>query len=129
MTGSATMRHRIFVRGHEELPGKTTKPARESPLTRTRRALQAFGRQLGAIRTEANISQGELSRRSKVGRQSISEIDLGRENPSLETIVLLADGLRCELSDFPRTSTRRVSGLHQARTTSLPRARELQRLT
>jgi transcriptional regulator with XRE-family HTH domain len=35
-----------------------------------------------------------------VGYRFISELELGRENPSLETIVLLADGIGCELADF-----------------------------
>jgi transcriptional regulator with XRE-family HTH domain len=53
-----------------------------------------------------------LSRRSKVGRQFISEIELGRENPSLETIVMLADGLQYDLSDFFPSRQRRGSAFN-----------------
>ena len=74
-----------------------------SPLIQTRPGLQVFGPQLRAIRREANIREAELSRRSTVGHQFISEIDLGRENPSRDTSLLLADGLRWDAANFLST--------------------------
>lgn len=50
------------------------------------------------------ISQRELDRRSHVGYRFISELEIGKENPSLATVLRLADGLACELADlFPRS--------------------------
>jgi transcriptional regulator with XRE-family HTH domain len=67
--------------------------------------LADFGKQVRHIRHAAGISQCELARRSRVGNKFISELELGRENPSLATIVLLADGLGCEPVDlFPARS-------------------------
>jgi transcriptional regulator with XRE-family HTH domain len=74
-----------------------------SPLLKTRPALIDFGQQLRRVRLGVRITQRELARRSRVGYRFISETELGRENPSLETIVLLAHGLGCDLADlFPR---------------------------
>lgn len=68
---------------------------------KTRPALMDFGHQR-RVRLNVRITQRELSRRSRVGYRFISETELGRENPSLEIIVLLADGLGCELADLFR---------------------------
>jgi hypothetical protein len=47
-------------------------------------------------------SSTAAARRWQVGHRFISEMELGRENPALATIVLLAHGLGCELADlFP----------------------------
>jgi len=35
-----------------------------------------------------------------MGERFITELELGRGNPSLATIVLLADGLDCNVVDF-----------------------------
>jgi transcriptional regulator with XRE-family HTH domain len=68
----------------------------------TRPALIDFGQQVRRVRMAAKISQRELGRRAHIGYRFISELELGRENPSLETIVLLSYGLGCELADlFP----------------------------
>jgi transcriptional regulator with XRE-family HTH domain len=68
----------------------------------TRAVLATFGQRFRAARLSMMMSQRELSRRSRVGYRFISEMELGRENPSLATIALLADGLGCDLSDlFP----------------------------
>ena len=65
--------------------------------------LVTFGAHVRAVRRAAGISQRELDRRSNVGYRFISELELGKENPSLATLMRLAAGLRCELSDlFPR---------------------------
>lgn len=69
----------------------------------TRAVLVSFGQRFRSIRLSAKMTQRELARRSRVGYRFISEMELGRENPSLATIVLLADGIGCELADlFPR---------------------------
>lgn len=64
--------------------------------------LADFGRRIRQVRLAAGISQRELDRRSRVGYRFISDLELGKENPSLAAMVLLADGLSCELADlFP----------------------------
>lgn len=64
--------------------------------------LADFGKRFRQIRLAAGVNQRELARRSRVGYRFISEMELGRENPSLATIVVLADGVGCELADlFP----------------------------
>lgn len=71
-----------------------------SPLLKAQPVLVDFGKQLRRVRRNARITQQELARRSKVGWRFIIEMELGRGNPSLATIVLLADGLGCELVDL-----------------------------
>lgn len=66
----------------------------------TRPALEAFGLRVKAVRLAVGITQRELGRRSKVGYRFLSELERGKENPSLETIVLIAHGLNCDLADF-----------------------------
>lgn len=68
--------------------------------TQTRAALVTFGKRVRAERLAALMTQRELARRSRVGYRFISELELGRENPSLATIVLLADGLGCNVVDL-----------------------------
>lgn len=61
-----------------------------------------FGKQVRQVRLAARMSQRELDRRSRVGYRFISELELGRENPSLATIWRLSEGLGCDLADlFP----------------------------
>lgn len=62
-----------------------------------------FGKRVRELRRAAGLSQLELSRDSRMTARFIQEIEHGRSNPSLETIVLLADALGCSLGDmFPR---------------------------
>lgn len=62
--------------------------------------LSTFGAHMRAVRLAAGITQRELDRRSHVGYRFISELEQGKENPSLATLMRLADGLRCELADL-----------------------------
>lgn len=65
--------------------------------------LADFGKQVRHVRLVIGMSQRELDRRSHVGYRFISELEIGKENPSLATIMRLADGLGCEMADlFPR---------------------------
>ena len=77
-----------------------------SPLLKARPALMEFGRQLRRLRLEAGLDQRQLSKRSGIGYRFISLIELGRQNPSLATIVLLADGIGREVAElFPPKHT------------------------
>lgn len=70
---------------------------------RTRPVMVRFGIRVRELRRAAGLSQLELSRDSRMTARFIQEIEHGRSNPSLETIVLLADALGCTLADmFPR---------------------------
>ena len=57
------------------------------------------------------MTQVELERRSRVGSKFISEIERGTTNPSLETMVLVADALGCDVVDLllPDNSSTPVS--------------------
>jgi transcriptional regulator with XRE-family HTH domain len=59
----------------------------------TERILRGFGRALRELRLEAELSQERLGERSGLTRNYISDLELGRKNPSLRTIAALAKGL------------------------------------
>lgn len=71
-------------------------------LRSARAAITTFGRRVRAGRLAAGLTQAELGRRARVGRAYISEIELGISNPSLETMVLVADVLACPVADLLR---------------------------
>ena len=49
-----------------------------------------LGRNLKRIRTQKNITQGDIARTLKVGRSFITNIENGKTNPTLATITRLA---------------------------------------
>lgn len=55
---------------------------------------------LAELRTQAGITQRELSIRSGVNPQTISEIERGIANPTLSTLSALARALKVELSEL-----------------------------
>jgi len=59
-----------------------------------------FGKQVRRIRIASKMSLRQLDQRSHVGFRFIGELELGKENPSLATILRLAEGLGCELADL-----------------------------
>jgi len=71
------------------------------------------GRALRQLRRDAGISLSELSRRSGVGKATLSELEAGRRNPTLETLYALTTALRVPLSAAlpePRASADAISG-------------------
>lgn len=56
------------------------------------------GRALQQLRRDAGISLSELSRRSGVGKATLSELEAGRRNPTLETLYALTTALNVPLS-------------------------------
>ncbi|WNI27539.1 helix-turn-helix domain-containing protein [Streptomyces sp. ITFR-6] len=56
------------------------------------------GRRLRALRHQQELSLSELSRRSRVGKGTLSELESGRRNPTLETLYALAIALGRPLS-------------------------------
>jgi transcriptional regulator with XRE-family HTH domain len=65
-----------------------------------RAAVLTFGRSVRACRLAAGISQVELGRRSRVTSKFIGEIERGTSNPSLETMLLVAHALKCDLAQL-----------------------------
>jgi transcriptional regulator with XRE-family HTH domain len=51
-------------------------------------------------RCAAGLSQVALGRRANVGWRFISEVELGRGNPSLGTMAMIASGLGCDLAEL-----------------------------
>ena len=60
-------------------------------------SIVSFGFRVRECRLAAHISQAELARRSRMTRKAIGQIERGTTNPTLETMTLIAAGLRCEL--------------------------------
>ncbi|MCM2416499.1 helix-turn-helix transcriptional regulator [Streptomyces sp. RKAG290] len=52
-----------------------------------------LGRRLRALRQEQGLSLSELSRRSRVGKGTLSELESGQRNPTLETLYALTTAL------------------------------------
>jgi transcriptional regulator with XRE-family HTH domain len=65
-----------------------------------RALIASFGRRVRECRLAMGISQVELGRRSRVTSKFISEIERGTSNPSLETVLLVADALGRSLPDL-----------------------------
>jgi transcriptional regulator with XRE-family HTH domain len=66
--------------------------------------LADFGKRVRQVRLQMAITQRELDRRCHVGYRFISELELGNENPSLATMLRIADGLGCHLSELLPTA-------------------------
>ncbi len=74
-------------------------------LRSARAAMANFGRHVRIHRVAAGWSQRELARRAHMTQGFISELECGKANPSLETMVLVADALRCPLVELVRTDS------------------------
>lgn len=59
-----------------------------------------LGLRIREFRNNLEISQEELSFRSGINRNYISDIELGRRNPTVITLEKLAKGLDVEIYDF-----------------------------
>jgi transcriptional regulator with XRE-family HTH domain len=54
----------------------------------------AFGKSLKSRRLSSNLSQEQLGLKSGLSRPNISELEMGKKDPSLFTIFKLADALK-----------------------------------
>lgn len=54
---------------------------------------ELIGRNLQRVRRERGMSQGELSRRSGLAKQTLSVVEAGGGNPTVETLAALASAL------------------------------------
>lgn len=55
---------------------------------------------LKRIRTERGLSLSELSRRSKIGKATLSQLEAGTGNPTIETVFSLSRVLEVPISDL-----------------------------
>jgi transcriptional regulator with XRE-family HTH domain len=60
----------------------------------------AFGKSLKSKRLSSNLSQEQLGLKSVLSRPYISELEMGKKDPSLFTIFKLADALKVNPSFF-----------------------------
>ncbi|SDO19989.1 helix-turn-helix domain-containing protein [Actinacidiphila guanduensis] len=59
---------------------------------------EQVGRRLRRLREERQLSLSELARRSGIGKATISELEAGQRNPTLETLYALTTALGVPLS-------------------------------
>jgi transcriptional regulator with XRE-family HTH domain len=60
----------------------------------------AFGKTLKSRRCSSNLSQEQLGLKSRLSRPYISELEMGKKDPSLFTIFKLSDALKVKPSFF-----------------------------
>jgi transcriptional regulator with XRE-family HTH domain len=53
-----------------------------------------------SIRESKNMSQGDIYRATKIERAYISNLEAGKQNPTLETIEKIAGALEVEVSEL-----------------------------
>jgi transcriptional regulator with XRE-family HTH domain len=56
------------------------------------------GRRLRALRTERGLSLSELARQAGLGKGTLSELETGQRNPTLDTLFAVTSALRLPLS-------------------------------
>lgn len=59
---------------------------------------QEVGERLRRLRQDGGLSLSELARRSGVGKGTLSELETGQRNPTLETLYALTTALKVPLS-------------------------------
>ena len=66
------------------------------------KAVKKFGANMKRVREEKNMSQGDIFRATKIERAYISNLETGRQNPTLETIEKIAGALGVEVSELTK---------------------------
>ena len=64
------------------------------------KAVQQFAKNMKSIRESKNMSQGDIYRATKIERAYISNLEAGKQNPTLETIEKIAGALEVEVSEL-----------------------------
>ncbi len=59
----------------------------------TNKAVQRFGKNMKKIREAKGMSQGDIYRATKIERAYISNLEAGKQNPTLETMEKIAKAL------------------------------------
>ena len=62
--------------------------------------LEIIGKNIAERRKKQNMTQEDLCGIAEIDRSYLSEIENGKENVSIKTLVKIADALECELSDL-----------------------------
>lgn len=66
------------------------------------KAVKRFAANMKRIREKKNMSQGDIFRATKIERAYISNLEAGRQNPTLETIEKIAGALGVEVSELTK---------------------------
>jgi transcriptional regulator with XRE-family HTH domain len=66
------------------------------------KAVKQFALNMKRIREEKEMSQGDIFRATKIERAYISNLEAGRQNPTLETIEKIAKALGVEVYDLTK---------------------------
>jgi transcriptional regulator with XRE-family HTH domain len=66
------------------------------------KAVKRFGANMKRVREEKNMSQGDIFRVTKIERAYISNLEAGKQNPTLETIEKIAGALGVEVSELTK---------------------------
>ncbi len=66
------------------------------------KAVKQFAANMKRIREEQNMSQGDSFRVTKIERAYISNLEAGKQNPTLETIEKIAQALGVEISELTK---------------------------
>ncbi len=56
-----------------------------------------FGKRIKTLRSRLRLTQDQLSERAQISPQYLSNIERGRENPTLDTLIRLAESLKVEV--------------------------------
>lgn len=67
---------------------------------REQKIMKEFGEKLKKIRTDKKLSLRALANIAEMDFGNINEIENGKVNPSLTTIILLAEALQIDLSEL-----------------------------
>ncbi|HEY0875583.1 MAG TPA: helix-turn-helix transcriptional regulator, partial [Vicinamibacterales bacterium] len=70
------------------------------PRANARTIIEMFGHCVRVNRLRRGLSQRQLAARAHMRKKFIGEIERGTSNPSLESMVLVADALGCELAEL-----------------------------
>ncbi len=66
------------------------------------KAVQKFGQNMKRIREAKKMSQGDIYRATKIERAYISNLEAGKQNPTLETMEKIARALGVSVSDLTK---------------------------
>ena len=66
------------------------------------KAVKQFAANMRRIRQKKNMSQGDIFRATKIERAYISNLEAGKQNPTLETIEKVAKALGVEVSELTK---------------------------
>jgi transcriptional regulator with XRE-family HTH domain len=67
-----------------------------------------FGKRIQELRKALKLSQEELAEKAGISSQYVSNIERGKENPTLDMLFILADALKvalCEMCDYEPVGT------------------------